>query len=162
MQDFYEPKVGDLAPDFKMPSTRGKDVTLKEFRGKDVILYFYPKDDTPGCTKEACSFRDHESDMAKRQAVVLGVSTDPIESHEKFKSKYNLNFPLLSDQTADVAKMYGVWKEKNMYGRRYWGVARTTFWIDADGRIKKIWKKVDTERHAEDVMAEIDAAQAKK
>lgn len=162
MQDFYEPKVGDVAPDFRMPSTSGKDVTLKQHRGKDVILYFYPKDDTPGCTAEACSFRDHEADISKSHAVVLGVSADSLASHEKFVSKHHLNFPLLSDETADVAKMYGVWKEKNMYGRRTWGVARTTFWIGPDGRVKKIWKKVDTARHAEDVLAEINAGHAKK
>ena len=162
MQDFYEPKVGDLAPNFRLPSTRGKEVTLKEFRGKDVILYFYPKDDTPGCTAEACSFRDHESDLTKQGAVVLGVSTDSLESHEKFRDKHELNFPLLSDPTADIAKMYGVWKEKNMYGRRTWGVARTTFWIGSDGKIRKIYKKVDTAKHAEDVLADMQAARKKK
>jgi peroxiredoxin Q/BCP len=162
MQDFYEPKVGDMAPDFRLPSTRGKEMTLKEHKGKEVILYFYPKDDTPGCTSEACSFRDHEADISKEHAIVLGVSTDSLESHKKFLDKHKLNFPLLSDQTADIAKMYGVWKEKNMYGRRTWGVARTTYWIGADGRIKKIWKKVNTATHAEDVLAEIHAAKAKK
>jgi peroxiredoxin Q/BCP len=161
MQDYYEPKAGDLAPDFQLPSTRGRDVRLKEFRGKDVILYFYPKDDTPGCTKEACSFRDHESDLAKEHAVVLGVSADPVESHEKFRAKYNLNFPLLSDETADVSKMYGAWKEKNLYGRRSWGVARTTYWIGADGRVKKVYKKVDAEKHAEEVLADLRAAHKK-
>jgi peroxiredoxin Q/BCP len=161
MQDFYEPKVGDVAPDFRLPSTRGKEITLKEFRGKDVILYFYPKDDTPGCTAEACSFRDHEADLTKEHAVVLGVSADPLESHEKFTEKHHLNFPLLSDQTADVAKMYGVWKEKNLYGRRTWGVSRSTFWIGADGRVKKIYKKVDTSRHAEDILIDLRAAHTK-
>ncbi|HSP13325.1 MAG TPA: thioredoxin-dependent thiol peroxidase [Thermoanaerobaculia bacterium] len=157
MQDFYEPKVGDRAPDFLLPSSMGKDIGLKQFKGKDVILYFYPKDDTPGCTAEACSFRDHESDLTKHGAVVLGVSADSLESHDKFRGKHNLNFPLLSDQTADVAKMYGAWKEKNLYGRRTWGVARTTYWIGPDGRIKKIYKKVDTSKHAEDILADLTA-----
>src|SRR5207248_2423415 len=134
---------------------------LKDYKGWDVVLYFYPKDDTPGCTAEACSFRDHEPDLSKEHAVILGVSTDPLDSHGKFADKYHLNFPLLSDQTADVAKMYGVWKEKNMYGRRSWGAARTTFWIGADGRIKKTYKKVDTKKHAEDSLADLHAAHKK-
>ena len=162
MQDFFEPRVGDVAPDFRLPSTRGKEITLKEFRGKDVVLYFYPKDDTPGCTAEACSFRDHEADLTKEHAVVLGVSTDSLESHETFRGKHNLNFPLLSDTTADVAKMYGVWKEKNLYGRRTWGVARTTYWIGADGRVKKVWKKVDTARHADEVLEALREGHKKK
>jgi peroxiredoxin Q/BCP len=162
VQDFYEPKVGDLAGDFRLPSSLGKDVTLNEQRGSDVILYFYPKDDTTGCTAEACSFRDHEGDLSKAGAVILGVSTDPPESHRKFQAKYKLNFPLLSDQTADVAKMYGVWREKNISGRRTWGVARMTYWIGADGRIKKIYKKVDPARHADEILADLQSAREKK
>jgi thioredoxin-dependent peroxiredoxin len=158
MQDFYEPKVGDAAPDFRLPSTRGKEVTLKEMHGRDVILYFYPKDDTPGCTAEACAFRDHEGDLSKAGAVILGVSTDPLESDEKFRTKHQLNFPLLSDETADVSKMYGVWKEKNRDGKRTWGVARTTYWIGGDGRIKKIYNKVDPVTHADQILADLKAA----
>jgi peroxiredoxin Q/BCP len=162
MQDYYEPKIGDVAPNFQLPSTRGKDMTLKEHHGKDVILYFYPKDDTPGCTAEACGFRDREADLTKQGAVILGVSTDPLPSHDKFRDKYKLNFPLLSDQTADVAKMYGAWKEKNMAGRRTWGVARMTYWIGGDGRIRKIYKKVDAAKHPDEILADLQAARAKK
>ena len=155
MQDFYEPKIGDLAPNFRLPSTRGKEISLTDFKGKDVILYFYPKDDTPGCTAEACSFRDTESELTRSGATILGVSTDSLQSHDKFTGKYKLNFPLLADETADVAKMFGVWKEKNLYGRRSWGVARTTFWIGPDGRIRKIYKKIDTARHGSDILADL-------
>jgi len=158
MQDFYEPKVGDNAPVFQLPSTEGEDISLGQLKGKDVILYFYPRDDTPGCTKEACAFRDNIGDLQKEGAVILGVSTDSLKSHEKFKEKYSLNFPLLSDETADVAKMYGVWKEKNLYGRRTWGVARATYWIGPAGRIKKVYKKVDPVAHAEDILSDLRAA----
>ena len=155
MQDYYEPKVGDVAPNFRLPSTEGKEVSLYDYKGKDVVLYFYPKDDTPGCTKEACSFRDANVDLTRKGAVVLGVSTDSLASHEKFRGKYNLNFPLLADETADVAKMFGAWKEKNIGGRRRWGVARSTLLIGPDGRIRKIYRKVDTEKHASEVLEEL-------
>lgn len=155
MQDFYEPKVGDRAPVFRLPSTEGKDLSLKDFKGKSVVLFFYPKDDTPGCTAEACSFRDQHAALQKEGAAVLGISIDSLESHEKFREKHKLNFPLLSDESADVVKMYGVWKEKNLYGRRTWGVARTTFLIGPDGRVRKVYKKVDTAKHGEDVLADL-------
>jgi peroxiredoxin Q/BCP len=148
MQDYYEPKVGDMAGDFRLPSTRGKEVTLKQFRGSDVILYFFSRDDG-----QASAFSHRESDFNKAHAAILGISIDSPASQEKFSKDEQLTFPLLADQTADVAKMYGVWKEKNMSGRRVWGVARRTFWIGADGRIKKIWKKADTANHAEEVLA---------
>ena len=147
--------AGDPAPSFAMSADDGRMVSAETLAGSRYVLYFYPKDDTPGCTAEACSFRDHESDLSKTGAVVLGVSTDSVDSHEKFRSKFNLNFPLLSDETADVSKMYGVWKEKNLYGRRSWGVARTTYWIGADGRVKKIYKKVDTAKHAAEILADM-------
>ena len=161
MQDFYEPKIGDLAPNFRLPSTRGKEMSLEDFKGKDVILYFYPKDDTPGCTAEACSFRDSESELTRTGAAILGISTDSLQSHDKFAGKYKLNFPLLADETADVAKMFGVWKEKNLYGRRSWGVARTTFWIGPDGHIRKIYKKIDTASHGADILADLKEAHKK-
>jgi len=158
MQDYYEPRPGDRAPDFRLPSTEGKDFSLKDFKGKNVVLYFYPKDDTPGCTAQACSFRDRTADLTRDGIAVLGVSTDSVDSHHKFRKKYDLNFPLLADEMADVAKMYGVWKEKNMYGRRIWGVGRTTFLIGPDGRIKKIYKKIDTANHAGDILEDLKAS----
>ncbi len=155
MQDFYEPKVGDVAPRFALPSTDGKTLGLNDFKGKNVVLFFYPKDDTPGCAAEVCSFRDTHSDLLAAGAIVLGVSTDSLESHDKFRGKFNLNFPLLSDTTADVAKMYGVWKEFTLYGRKSWGVSRATFIIGADGRVKKVYKKVDTARHGLDILEDL-------
>jgi thioredoxin-dependent peroxiredoxin len=157
MQDYHEPRIGEVAPNFRLPSTDGKPVTLAEFKGKNVVLYFYPKDDTPGCTAEACSFRDRNEEIKAENAVVLGVSTDSLESHEKFKGKHELNFPLLSDQTADVAKMFGAWKEKNLYGRRSWGVARMTILIGPDGKIRKIYRKVDTSKHGDEILADLKA-----
>ena len=155
MQDYHEPRTGEKAPNFKLPSTEGKELSLADFKGKNVILYFYPKDDTPGCTAEACGFRDRSDEIRSRNAVVLGVSTDSLESHEKFRGKHSLNFPRLSDRTADVAKMFGAWKEKNLYGKRSWGVARSTFWIGEDGKIRKIYRKVDPATHGDEILADL-------
>jgi peroxiredoxin Q/BCP len=145
--------AGQPAPDFTLPNDEGQLVSLADFRGKKVVLYFYPEDDTPGCTKEACSFRDGFSDVHNRRAVVLGVSADSVESHAKFKQKYHLNFPLLSDVDKTVCNAYGVWQEKSMFGRKYWGIVRTTFIIDAEGKIAKIFPKVKVDHHLEEVLA---------
>lgn len=162
MQDYYEPKIGEKAPDFDLPSTDGSDLSISDFRKKWVVLYFYPKDDTPGCTAEACSFRDHHAELKKEGATILGVSTDSLESHEKFREKYELDFPLLSDRTSDVAKMYGAWGEKNFYGRRSWGVKRITFLIGPDGRIRKIYRKVDTKTHGETLLNDLRELKSEK
>lgn len=146
-------QVGQLAPDFTLPDDAGAPVRLSSFRGKKVVLYFYPKDDTPGCTKEACAFRDGIAELKAKGAVVLGVSADSIESHRKFKAKYQLNFPLLSDEQKTVAYAYGVWKQKSMYGRTYMGIERTTFLIDEQGRIARIFPNVKVEGHGDDVLA---------
>jgi len=148
---------GDLAPTFTLPADDGATVSLEDLRGKSVILYFYPKDDTSGCTTEACEFRDTLPRIEEGGAVVLGVSPDPVASHKKFKEKYDLNFPLLADEDHSVAEAYGVWKEKSMYGRKYWGVERSTFLIDADGKVKKAWRRVKPKGHAEAVAAELGA-----
>jgi len=143
--------AGKLAPAFSLTNDAGKKVSLKDFRGKRVILYFYPKDDTPGCTTQACAFRDAEANFSKADAVVLGVSKDDVKSHQKFKTKYKLNFPLLADD-AGVTEAYGVWKEKNMYGRKYMGIERSTFLIDEDGKVRAEWRKVSVPGHADEVI----------
>lgn len=148
-------KVGDKAPDFILPDYDGRDVALSSFRGKKVVLYFYPKDNTPGCTKEACSFRDGLERIKKCGAVVLGVSADSVGSHIKFRDKYQLNFPLLSDVSKDVVQAYGVWKEKSLYGRKFMGIERTTFIIDEEGKIARIFPKVKIDGHLEGVLEEL-------
>ena len=148
---------GAAAPSFNLESSAGKKISLKDLKGKKVVLYFYPKDDTPGCTKEACGFRDGIGELKKFGAVVLGVSPDDIESHRKFIKKYSLPFELLSDTDHALAEKYGVWKEKSMYGRKYMGIERTTFIIDADGKIAKIFPRVKVDAHSEEVAAALKA-----
>jgi len=147
-----ELKVGDKAPEFTLPSSTGEKISLKSLRGKNVVLYFYPKDDTPGCTKEACGFRDDLSKFEKKSTVILGVSNDSIDSHHKFIRKFDLNFPLLSDEDHAVSEKYGVYKEKNMYGKTYWGIERSTFIIDPDGKLKEIFRKVKVDQHIQEVL----------
>jgi peroxiredoxin Q/BCP len=148
---------GAAAPEFELEDDAGKKVKLSGLRGKPVVLYFYPKDDTPGCTKEACSFRDRRSDLERRGAVVLGVSPDTVASHGKFRDKYSLNFPLLADPDHRLAESYGAWREKNMYGKKSMGIQRSTFLIDRAGKVRKVWKKVSVEGHDEDVLAALAA-----
>src|SRR5512140_3423751 len=131
--------VGQMAHELSIPDQHGKPVTLKSFKGKQVVLYFYPKDDTPGCTKESCDFRDVESQILRAGGMIVGVSLDGKESHQKFIKKFGLPFPLLSDEDAAISKAYGVYKEKSMYGRKYWGIERSTFIIDTEGKVKAIF-----------------------
>lgn len=152
-----EVTVGDKAPDFSLPDQTGATVSLKALRGKQVVLYFYPKDDTPGCTKEACGFRDSIKPLEKAGAVVLGVSLDGQASHQKFIAKYGLPFSLLCDEDAAVSKAYGVYKEKSMYGKKYWGIERSTFVIDGKGTIKAAFRKVKVDGHVEEVLAALKA-----
>ncbi|MEX1138651.1 MAG: thioredoxin-dependent thiol peroxidase [Bacteroidota bacterium] len=148
--------IGDKAPEFALPDSNSSSVRLKDFRGKNVVLYFYPRDLTPGCTKEACSFNDALASLRKQGAVVLGVSADSVESHRKFAEKYGLRFPLLSDPERDVIKAYGAWQKKSMYGRSFMGIVRTTFVIDAKGRIRAIFPKVRVEGHAEEILKSLE------
>jgi len=140
---------GSKAPDFTLPSDAGGDVRLSALRGKKVVLYFYPKDDTPGCTIQACDFRDATPAFEKLDAVVLGVSADSVGSHAKFRSKFGLTFPLLADEDHAVCEAYGVWKERSMYGRKFMGIERSTFLIDPKGTVAEVWRNVKPKGHAE-------------
>ncbi len=149
--------VGDKAPNFKLPTDGGGEISLKDLKGRTVVLYFYPKDDTPGCTKEACAFRDALPDFSKVKAAVIGVSRDPVKRHDKFKEKFDLTFPLASDEDGTTCENYGTWMEKSMYGRKYMGIERSTFLIDDKGIVRKVWRKVKVPGHADEVLM---AAQA--
>lgn len=144
--------VGDKAPTFTLPTDGGGDISLKDLKGETVILYFYPKDDTSGCTAEACAFRDALPDFSKVNATVIGVSKDPVKKHDKFKNKYDLTFPLASDEDGKVCDAYGTWVEKSMYGRKYMGIDRSTFLIDRNGVIRAIWRKVKVPGHVDEVL----------
>jgi peroxiredoxin Q/BCP len=145
-------KEGDIAPDFSSKDQNGNPVKLSDHKGKKVVLYFYPKDDTPGCTKEACSFRDADDVFNSKGIKVFGVSTDDEKSHQKFISKFQLPFDLLADTDKSIVESYGVWGEKSMYGKKYMGTTRKTFLIGEDGRIAKIFDKVNVEQHADEVL----------
>ena len=149
-------KVGQKAPEFNVVNDEGQKVKLSDFKGKKVVLYFYPKDDTPGCTTEACAFRDGIDEIESRGAVVLGVSADSVESHKKFKDKFDLNFPLLADPDKKIVQAYGTWKEKSMYGKKYMGIERTTFIIDEQGKISHIFPKVKVDEHYDEVLEALE------
>ena len=151
-------EAGDAAPDFELPDQDGRPVRLKDFRGQRVVVYFYPKADTPGCTTQACGVRDRKADYAQAGAVVLGVSPDPVAKVQKFHEKYSLDFPLLADEDHGVAEAYGVWVEKSMYGRKYFGNERTTFVIDSAGKVAEVLRKVKPAEHDEKVLAALAEA----
>lgn len=145
-------EVGDKAPSFTLSTDGGGKISLKDCKGETVILYFYPKDDTSGCTAEACAFRDALPDFSNAKAKVIGVSKDPVKKHDKFKEKYDLTFPLASDEDGKVCEAYGTWVEKSMYGRKYMGIERSTFLIDGKGVIRAIWRKVKVPGHVDEVL----------
>ncbi len=147
------PQEGGVAPEFDLPTDGEGRVSSAALRGRPFVLYFYPRDDTPGCTREACAFRDQKAGLKKHGAVVLGVSTDDVASHVKFRDKYTLNFPLLADTDHKVAEKFGAWREKNMYGKKSMGIQRSTFLIDAEGVVRKVWKKVSVDGHDEQVLS---------
>lgn len=150
-----ELKPGQKAPAIKLPTDTGATLSLADLKGKKVILYFYPKDDTSGCTKEACGFRDVWSQLKKLKVEVIGISKDSVASHQKFKKKYELPFTLLSDEDTKICQAYGVWVEKSMYGKKYMGIERATFLIDEEGKIQHIWRKVKVDEHVEEVLCQL-------
>lgn len=150
-------EVGKKAPAFTLTADDGKKVKLSDFGGSPVVLYFYPKDDTPGCTKEACAFRDRKAEMEKLGARILGVSPDTVESHVKFRDKFELNFPLLADPDHAIAEKYGAWREKNMYGKKTMGIQRSTYLIDANGKVAKVWQRVQVDGHDDQVLEAVKA-----
>jgi thioredoxin-dependent peroxiredoxin len=154
MADWIEP--GQKAPDFTLAADDGTKVKLSAQKGHPVVLYFYPKDDTPGCTREACAFRDQHLELKKRGAKIFGVSPDDVASHGKFRDKFHLNFPLLADPDHQVAEKYGAWREKNLYGKKSMGIQRSTYLIGPDGRIAHVWKKVNVDGHDAQVLAALD------
>lgn len=151
------PEIGSSAPAFTLKSDAGEKIKLADFKGKPVVLYFYPKDDTPGCTTEACNFRDASQTFKDLGAVVLGVSPDDVDSHVKFRDKHSLNFPLLADTDHKIAEKYGAWREKNMYGKKSMGIQRSTFLIDSSGKIAQVWKRVKVDGHDQQVIDAIKA-----
>jgi len=151
-------EAGDAAPDFELPDQDGRPVRLRDFRGQRVVVYFYPKADTPGCTTQACGVRDRKADYAEAGAVVLGVSPDPVAKVKKFHEKYSLDFPLLADEQHSVAEAFGVWVEKSMYGRKYMGNERTTFIVDSEGKIAAVLRKVKPAEHDQQVLAALAEA----
>lgn len=153
-----QPAIGDTAPDFSLPRDGGDMVSLSDFKGKKVVLYFYPKDDTPGCTKEAIGFTDMVDAFAAEDTVVLGVSKDSVKKHDKFVAKHDLKIALLSDEEGDVCERYGTWVEKSMYGKTYMGIERATYLIGADGKIAQSWRKVKVPGHVEAVLEAVRAA----
>ncbi len=159
MSDWIE--LGAKAPDFTLTADDGSKIKLSTLKGQPVVLYFYPRDDTPGCTKEACAFRDAKKQLAAAGAKLLGVSTDDVASHIRFRDKYKLNFPLLADPDHKVAEKYGAWREKNMYGKKSMGIQRSTYLIDAEGKVARVWQRVQVDGHDEKVLAALKELAAK-
>lgn len=153
-----ELKIGDLAPDFTLPTDNDGEITLSSLKGQKVVLYFYPKDNTPGCTTESCEFNDALSEFEKLGTAIIGLSKCSVKKHNNFKAKYGFNFPLASDENGTTCENYGVWKEKNMYGKKFMGIERSTFLIDAEGTLRQIWRKVKVPGHVDAVLDAVKAA----